>query len=107
MYKKIPIVRRPQEFQAIKDALCSVFDGLSGFSPAYRIKTQKILQSVARRVIVSVVLLWKYQGAAQNGRRLAYTTRKGVERMPITITFHVFTYTITITVKSKNRHSAK
>ncbi len=36
----------------------------------------------------------------------AFTTRKGVKRMPLTITFHVFTYTITITVK-QNRHSGK
>lgn len=72
-----------------------------------RNKPRKFLQSFARRVIVSLVLLRKYQGAAQNGRRLATPSRKGVERMPITITFHVFTYTITITVKSKSRHSAK
>ena len=66
---------------------------------------RKNLPSAAGRVIVSLVLLRKYQGAAQNGRRLATPSR--VERMPITITFHVFTYTITITVKSKSRHSAK
>ena len=72
-----------------------------------RNKPRKFLQSFARRVIVSLVLLRKYQGAAQNGRRFATPSRKGVERMPITITFHVFTYTITITVKSKSRHSAK
>lgn len=75
---------------------------------ARKCNTSRIfLQSAVIRVIVSLVLLRKYQGAAQNGRRLATPSRKGVERMPITITFHVFTYTITITVKSKSRHSAK
>ena len=46
---------------------------------AYRNKMRKSLQSAVIRVIVSLVLLREYQGAAQNGRRLAYTTRKGVE----------------------------
>ena len=38
---------------------------------------RKSLQSAARRVIVSLVLLRKYQGAAQNGRRLATPPGRG------------------------------
>ena len=38
---------------------------------------RKNLPSAAGRVIVSLVLLRKYQGAAQNGRRLAHTIPKG------------------------------
>lgn len=41
-------------------------------------------------------------------RRLGCTTRKGVKRVPITITFHPFDLTVTIRIaKRDSRHSAK
>ena len=48
-------------------------------------------------------------GIHESVKRLAYTLRKEVKLMPITLTFHVFGYTITlkVTKKSNNRHSAK
>ena len=33
--------------------------------------------------------------------------RKGGEKMPITLTFHILHWTVTVKVKSGNRHSAK
>ena len=71
----------------------------------YRIKMRKFLQSAVIRVIVSLVFLRKYQGAAQNGRRLAHTIPKGGGAMRITL--HIGRFTVTIIVKSKDRHSAK
>ena len=66
---------------------------------------RKNLPSAVIRVIVSVVLLRKYQGAAQNGRRLAHTIPNGGGAMRITL--HIGRFTVTIIVKSKDRHSAK
>ncbi len=66
---------------------------------------RKNLPSAAGRVIVLLVLLRKYQGAAQNGRRLAHTIPKGGGAMRITL--HIGRFTVTIIVKSKDRHSAK
>ena len=57
--------------------------------------------------ILQVVLLWKYQGAAQNGRRLAYTTRKGVERMRLTITLTLRKLMLQFIIKSRNRHPGR
>lgn len=43
-----------------------------------------------------------------NDRRLSYTTREGVKRVPITITFHPFHLTVTVKIaKRDSRHSAK
>ena len=33
--------------------------------------------------------------------------RKGGDKMPITITFHIFGFTVTIRIKGRNRHSAQ
>ena len=66
---------------------------------------RKNLPSAVIRFIVSLVLLRKYQGAAQNGRRLAHTIPKGGGAMRITL--HIGRFTVTIIVKSKDRHSAK
>lgn len=48
-------------------------------------------------------------GIHESVKRLAYTLRKEVKLMPITLTFHVFGYTITLKIKtnSNNRHSGK
>ena len=48
-------------------------------------------------------------GIHESVKRLAYTLRKEVKLMPITLTFHVFGYTITlkVTKKSNNRHSGQ
>ena len=64
----------------IREIFCSIFGASVGLlCPAYRNQMRKILQSAVIRVIVSLVFLRKYQGAAQNGRRLATPSRKGVE----------------------------
>ena len=49
------------------------------------------------------------RGIHESVKRLAYTPRKGVKLMPITLTFHVFGLTVTVRTKTKsdNRHSAK
>lgn len=72
-----------------------------------RNKPRKFLQSFARRVIVSLVLLRKYQGAAQNGRRLATPSRKGVERMRLTITLTLRKLMLQFIIKSRNRHPGR
>ena len=48
-------------------------------------------------------------GIHESVKRLAYTLRKGVKLMPITLTFHLFGFTVTVRIKTKsnNRHSAK
>ena len=48
-------------------------------------------------------------GIHESVKRLAYTLRKEVKLMPITLTFHVFGLTVTVRIKTKsnNRHSAK
>lgn len=90
----------------IREIFCSIFGASVGLlCPAYRNQMRKILQSATRRVIVSLVLLRKYQGAAQNGRRVAHTIPKGGGAMRITL--HIGRFTVTIIVKSKDRHSAK
>ena len=45
--------------------------------------------------------------ALPNGRRFSDTTRKGVKRLRITITFHIWNWTVSIVFKRGNRHSAK
>lgn len=63
----------------------------------------KVTRSDAGRV-------WKDTGGIHESvKRLAYTLRKEVKLMPITLTFHVFGYTITlkVTKKSNNRHSGQ
>ena len=49
------------------------------------------------------------RGIHESVKRLAYTLRKEVKLMPITLTFHVFGLTVTVRIKTKsdNRHSAK
>ena len=49
------------------------------------------------------------RGIHESVKRLAYTLRKEVELMPITLTFHVFGLTVTVRIKTKsnNRHSGK
>lgn len=48
-------------------------------------------------------------GIHESVKRLAYTLRKEVKLMPITLTFHLFGFTVTVRIKTKsnNRHSAK
>ena len=63
----------------------------------------KVTRSDAGRV-------WKDTGGIHlSVTRLAYTLRKGVKLMPITLTFHLFGFTVTVRIKTKsyNRHSAK
>ena len=54
-------------------------------------------------------VLMDTRGIHESVKRLAYTLRKEVKLMPITLTFHVFGLTVTVRIKTKsdNRHSAK
>ena len=48
------------------------------------------------------------RGNLGNDRRLGYTTREGVKRVPIIVTFHPFGFTVTIRItKRDSRHSDK
>ena len=38
---------------------------------------------------------------------MAVSPRKGGDKMPITITFHIFGFTVTIRIKGRNRHSGQ
>ena len=63
----------------------------------------KVTRSDARRVLKDT------GGIHESVKRLAYTLRKEVKLMPITLTFHLFGFTVTVRIKTKsnNRHSAK
>jgi hypothetical protein len=63
----------------------------------------KVTRSDAGRVLKDT------GGIHESVKRLAYTLRKEVELMPITLTFHVFGLTVTVRIKTKsnNRHSAQ
>ena len=47
---------------------------------------------------------WKAAGHCTYGRRFGLSLPKGGEKMPITLTFHVFGLTFTIRIKKQNRH---
>lgn len=54
------------------------------------------------QIVNIMVQFWQARGEA-----VSYTTREGGERMPITLTIHIFGYTVTIRVKKQNRHPAR